>query len=313
MSALETISTQPVIDVRGLSKWFGNVVALNDVTLSVNPGVTGLLGPNGAGKTTLLNLMSGLSKPSDGEVIVLGEPVRDNYELYRRIGVLTANEAVYPFYTGRQFVEFAAKFYDLPSPADAVDLAIQRVGLSDVQHRNLGAYSRGMRQRMRLASTLVHDPQVLIMDEPLSGTDPQQRVEFQDLIQQLAEEGKTILISSHILEEVEVIAERILLMMSGKLAAAGNYRAIRAKLDERAYQVRIVTDAPRLMAAALVKTDAVESVSIESDDEIVVLSRNVTAFMKSVPKLAQEQQIRLTRVEPLDDSLESIFSYIVER
>jgi ABC-2 type transport system ATP-binding protein len=313
MSALETISTQPVIDVRGLSKWFGNVVALNDVTLSVNPGVTGLLGPNGAGKTTLLNLMSGLSKPSDGEVIVLGEPVRDNYELYRRIGVLTANEAVYPFYTGRQFVEFAAKFYDLPSPADAVDLAIQRVGLSDVQHRNLGAYSRGMRQRMRLASTLVHDPQVLIMDEPLSGTDPQQRVEFQDLIQQLAEEGKTILISSHILEEVEVIAERILLMMSGKLAAAGNYRAIRAKLDERAYQVRIVTDAPRLMAAALVKTDAVESVSIESDDEIVVLSRNVTAFMKSVPKLAQEQQIRLTRVEPLDDSLESTFSYIVER
>jgi ABC-2 type transport system ATP-binding protein len=313
MSALETISTQPVIDVRGLSKWFGNVVALNDVTLSVNPGVTGLLGPNGAGKTTLLNLMSGLSKPSDGEVIVLGEPVRDNYELYRRIGVLTANETVYPFYTGRQFVEFAAKFYDLPSPADAVDLAIQRVGLSDVQHRNLGAYSRGMRQRMRLASTLVHDPQVLIMDEPLSGTDPQQRVEFQDLIQQLAEEGKTILISSHILEEVEVIAERILLMMSGKLAAAGNYRAIRAKLDERAYQVRIVTDAPRLMAAALVKTDAVESVSIESDDEIVVLSRNVTAFMKSVPKLAQEQQIRLTRVEPLDDSLESTFSYIVER
>jgi ABC-2 type transport system ATP-binding protein len=151
------------------------------------------------------------------------------------------------------------------------------------------------------------------MDEPLSGTDPQQRVEFQDLIQQLAEEGKTILISSHILEEVEVIAERILLMMSGKLAAAGNYRAIRSKLDERAYQVRIVTDAPRLMAAALVKTDAVESVSIESDDEIVVLSRNVTAFMKSVPKLAQEQQIRLTRVEPLDDSLESTFSYIVER
>jgi ABC-2 type transport system ATP-binding protein len=166
---------------------------------------------------------------------------------------------------------------------------------------------------MRLAATLVHDPEVLILDEPLSGTDPRQRVEFQDLIVRLAGEGKTILISSHILEEVEAVAGRILLLMSGKLAAAGNFRAIRAKLDEQAYKVRIVTDAPRVMAAALVQTDAVESVSIGADGDIIVLSHNVAALMRSVPRLAQEHKIRLMRVEPLDDSLESIFSYIVER
>ncbi len=309
----EVSPTEPVIEVRGVSKWFGSVVALNDVSLNIHPGITGLLGPNGAGKTTLLHLISGLAKCSDGEVTVFGQQVRNNYQLYHRIGFLSEHETVYPFYTGRQFVEFAGKLYGLESLASMVDRAIERVGLVDVQNRSLGTYSRGMRQRMRLAATLVHDPEVLILDEPLSGTDPRQRVEFQDLIVRLAGEGKTILISSHILEEVEAVAGRILLLMSGKLAAAGNFRAIRAKLDEQAYKVRIVTDSPRAMAAALVQTDAVESVSIGADGDIVVLSHNVAALMRSVPRLAQEHKIRLTRVEPLDDSLESIFSYIVER
>jgi ABC-2 type transport system ATP-binding protein len=166
---------------------------------------------------------------------------------------------------------------------------------------------------MRLAAALVHDPDVLLLDEPLNGTDPRQRIEFQDLMRRLADEGRTILISSHILEEVETLADNILLMVSGKLAAAGDYRAIRAKLDERPYKVRIVAGDLRSMAAALVRLDSVDSISVEADGSLIVLSRNVSDLQKSVPRVAQEHGIRLTRVEPLDESLESVFSYLVER
>ena len=304
---------EAVIDVRNASKWFGNVVAVNDVTLQVFPGITGLLGPNGAGKTTLLHLIAGLAKCSDGDVTVLGEPVRDNPQLYRRVGVMSEHEAVYGFYTGRQFVEFAGKLHGLSPLGPPVDRAIEIVELEEAQGRALGTYSRGMRQRMRLAATLVHDPQVLILDEPLNGTDPRQRIEFHDTMVRIAREGRTILISSHILEEVETLASRILLMVSGKLAAAGDFRAIRAKLDEQAYKVRIVTDSPRAMAAALVGMDEVDSVSVNLDGELIALSRNVTALQMSIPRLAQEHGVRLMRVEPMDDSLESIFSYVVDR
>ena len=303
----------PVIDVRDVSKWFGSVVAVSEVSLQVYPGITGLLGPNGAGKTTLLHMIAGLAKCSQGEVSLLREPVRDNPRLYHRFGFMSEHEAVYSIYTGRQFVEFSARLYGLEPRAPAVDHAIELVGLTEVQDRSLGTYSRGMRQRMRLAATLVHDPEVLLLDEPLTGTDPRQRVEFQELVLRLAAEGRTILISSHILEEVEALAGRILLMVSGKLAAAGDFRAIRAKLDEQAYRVRVVSSSPRQMAAALVQTDAVDSVSVGADGDLVVLSRNVATLMKLVPLLAQQQRVRLSRVEPLDDSLESIFSYIVER
>lgn len=311
--ASQATGPAPTIEVRGVSKWFGNVVAVNDVSLQVYPGITGLVGPNGAGKTTLLHMMAGLAKPSEGEVKLLEEPVRDNPNLYRRIGVMSEHEAVYPFLTGRQFVEFAARLHGLTPLAAAVDRAIEAVGLTDVQSRPLGTYSRGMRQRMRLAATLVHDPEVLLLDEPLNGTDPRQRVEFRDNMRRLAAEGRTILISSHILEEVETLSGRILLMVSGKLAAAGDFRAIRARLDERPYKVRIVVGSPRPMAAALVQTDTVESVTVDPDGSLVVLSRNVSALQRSIPHLAQERGIRLLRVEPLDESLESVFSYVVER
>ena len=304
---------ESIIDVRSASKWFGNVAAVNDVTFQVYPGITGLLGPNGAGKTTLLHMIAGLAKCSDGGVTVLGEPVRDNPELYRRVGVMSEHEAVYGFYTGRQFVEFAGRMHGLSPLAPPVDRAIELVGLADVQGRSLGTYSRGMRQRMRLAAALVHDPEVLILDEPLNGTDPRQRLEFHDAMLRIAGEDRTILISSHILEEVETLASRILLMVSGKLAAAGDFRVIRAKLDDQAYKVRVVTDSPRAMAAAIVVMDEVDSVDLSQDDGLVALSRNVSALQMSIPRLAQEHGIRLMRVEPMDDSLESIFSYVVAR
>ena len=303
----------PVIDVDNVSKWYGDVVAVNGVSVQVFPGITGLLGPNGAGKTTLLHLITGLAACSEGSVTVLGEPSRNNPELYRRVGVMTEKEGVYGFLTGRQFLESTAKMHGLSSVAPAVDRALEIVGMADAQRRRLGGYSRGMRQRMRLAAALVHDPEVLILDEPLSGTDPRQRLEFHAAMVLLAEQGRTVLVSSHILEEVELLADRIVLMVSGKLAAAGDIRAIREKLDEQAYHVRIVTDSPRLLAAALVNLEEVDSVNLGPDSELVVLSRNVGVLQEAIPRLARELGARLFRVEPLDESLESIFGYVVER
>ena len=310
---LDITAMEPTIDVRSISKWFGSVVAVNDVSLQVYPGITGLLGPNGAGKTTLLHMVAGLAKPSDGAVRLLGEPVRDNPKLYHRVGFMSEHETVYGFLSGREFVELSARLYGLTPLSPPVDRAIALVGLTDVQKRPLSTYSRGMRQRMRLAATLVHDPEVLLLDEPLNGTDPRQRIDFQDLMRRLADEGRTVLISSHILDEVEALASSILLMVSGKLAASGDFHAIRAKLDERPYKVRIVASDPRSMAAALMRLDAVDSVSVDTDGALVVLSSNVYALQRSVPRLAQEQHIRLLGVEPLDESLESVFSYLVER
>ena len=302
----------PIIAVESVSKWYGSVVAVNDVTLTVEQGITGLLGPNGAGKTTLLKMIEGLASPSDGSVTIFGQTPRNNPNLFRRVGVMSEHEAVYGFQTGRQFVEFSAKLHGVTAVDEAAGRAIERVGLADAQHRPLGTYSRGMRQRMRLAATIVHEPEAIILDEPLNGTDPRQRLEFHDLMRHLADEGRTILISSHILEEVETLADRILLMVSGKLAASGDYRAIRAKLDEQPYNVRIVSSEPRQMAAALIELETIESVSLGEDNDVIVLSTNVAVLQRSVAGLAKQRGIRLERVEPLDDSLESVFSYIVE-
>ena len=302
----------PVIEIANASKWYGDVVAVNDLSLQVFPGITGLLGPNGAGKTTLLHMITGLAACSEGSVRVLGEPVRNNPELYRRVGVMTEKEAVYGFLTGREFVESTARMRGLSPIAPAVDRALEISGMAEAQSRRLGGYSRGMRQRIRLAAALVHDPEVLILDEPLSGTDPRQRLQFHEAMVRFAGQGRTVLVSSHILEEVEILAESIVLMVGGRLAATGDIRAIREKLDERAYHVRIVTNAPRPLAAALVQLSDVDSVSMGPDGDLVVLSRNVGVLQESIPRLARELEARLYRVEPLDESLDSIFGYVVD-
>ncbi|MEQ9399435.1 MAG: ABC transporter ATP-binding protein [Longimicrobiales bacterium] len=300
-----------VISVDGVSRWFGSVVAVSDVTFDIGPGITGLLGPNGAGKTTLLRMMTGLADVSDGTVTMFGEPVRDNPPLYRRIGVMSEHETVYGFLTGRRFVRMMASLRGVADPGAAADRAIRLVDLESAADLTMGTYSRGMRQRMRLAGTLVHDPEVLILDEPLNGADPRQRVQFQDLLRRLAVEGRTIVISSHILEEVEQLAETVLLIVNGKLAASGGFRAIRAALDKRPYHVRIVSDAPRELAAAVVQLPSVDAVTLDPDGAIVVLSSHVRDLQVALPKLAQQASISLRRVEPLDDSLESVFGYLV--
>jgi len=302
----------PVISVNGVSRWFGSVVAVSDVSFDVWPGITGLLGPNGAGKTTLLRMITGLAAVSNGTITVFGEPVRDNPPLYRRIGVMSEHETVYEFLKGREFVSMMGRLRGVAKLGDAVDRAIGLVDLADAQYRPMGTYSRGMRQRMRLAATLVHDPELLILDEPLNGADPRQRVHFQRVLRELAAEGRTIVLSSHILEEVEQLADTVLLIANGKLAASGGFRAIRAALNERPYHVRVICDSPRRLAAAVVTLESVDAVNVDPDGAVVVLSRNVRDLQVELPRLAQSGSIRLRRVEPLDDSLESVFGYLVE-
>ena len=306
-------SVAPTITVDHLSKWYGSVVAVNDVSFDIRPGITGLLGPNGAGKTTLLHMIAGLARPSEGDVRVMGQSVRGNYELYRRLGVMSEHEAVYNVFTGRQLVEFSAKMHGMQDVKGAADKAIHMVNLEAAQDRPLGTYSRGMRQRMRLAASVVHDPEVIVLDEPLNGTDPRQRIEFHELMHAMGRAGRTILISSHILEEVETLADTILLVVSGKLAAAGDYRAIREKLDERPFHIRVRCDQPRRLGSELLKLDAIDSVEVLDDHSLMVLSRNVAVLQSSVAALARDAGVRLQQVEPLDESLESVFSYVVQR
>ena len=306
------MNSSATVDVRSVSKWYGNVVAVNDVSLQIGPGITGLLGPNGAGKTTLLNLITGLAEPSEGEVTVLGEPVRENPPLYRRIGFMPGHESLYEVLTARQLIEMAAELHGLDPVGPHVDRAFEYVSLTDVQHRSTATFSRGMRQRTRLAASLVHDPEVLLLDEPLNGTDPQQRIATQDLMRRLASEGRTVLVSSHILDEIETLTDNVLLLVAGKLAAAGDFLAIRAKLDERPYQVRVGSNDTRAMASALIGLDAVDSVSIDDEASVTLLTSDIAELQRSLPRLAKERGIRLFRVEPLDESLDSVFGYLVE-
>ena len=248
---------------------------------------------------------------SEGTVRLLDQPVRNNPSIYKRVGVMSEHEAVYGFMNGRDFVKFEAKLRGVSDPDAATDEAVAYVGLEHAADRPMGTYSRGMRQRMRLAATIVHKPEVLLLDEPLNGTDPRQRIQFQALLRKLAAEGKTILISSHILEEIEQLADTVPLVVAGKLAASGDYRAIRAKINEQPYHIKIMADKPRELASRIVSMDAIDAVNVDSEGGVIVLTRDLLRLQYELPKLAQVGNIRLLRVEPLDDSLESVFGYLV--
>jgi ABC-2 type transport system ATP-binding protein len=302
----------PTIAVDGVSKWFGGVVAVGDVSLAVEPGVVALLGPNGAGKTTLLRMIAGLTSPSQGTVTVFGQRIRGNPPLYRRIGYMPEHESVYDGLSGLGFVELCARLQRVQNAREAARQAMAMVGLTDAQSRRLRGYSRGMRQRTRLAATLVHNPELLLLDEPLSGTDPVQRLHLADVIRGLAAEGRTVLVSSHILEEVEDLADGIHLMVGGKLAASGDFRAIRQKLNDRPFVVRLDSSDARALGAGLLDANAVESVEVDAEGRLRVRSRDVALLQRSVPAVAQRLGVRIQRIEPLDDSLESVFEYIAQ-
>lgn len=307
------VGRQPSIVVDHASKWYGDVVAVSDVTFGVGPGVTALLGPNGAGKSTLLKMMAGLLAISSGAVRILDEPARGKPGAYRRLGLVPEQEYVYPFLTGHEFVRLNALLQKLPDPDAAADRAIATVDMTEAAQRKLGGYSKGMRQRIKVAAALVHDPEVLLMDEPLNGTDPVQRAGLITLIKELGAAGKTVLVSSHVLVEVERFAENIIVIVNGKLAAAGDYRAIRDKIDAHDHAVRIRADQPRRLAAALIAEPSTRSVRLDADERLIAETSDVRAFYRAVPVCARREGVRLFEVQAADESLTSVFAYLVER
>ena len=220
-------SNGPVIRLENVTRWYGNVVAVNDISYDFQPGISGILGPNGAGKSTLLHLMAGFLQPSSGQVLVFDDPPWAHPDLFKRLGLVPESEAVYPFLTARQFATISARLHCLPDPEAAARMALQRVELEDAQDRPMRGYSKGMRQRAKIAASLVHDPEVLLLDEPFNGTDPRLRLHLMELLRRLAAEGRTIIFSSHILEEVERLADEVLVILDGRLAAAGDFHQIR--------------------------------------------------------------------------------------
>ncbi|GAA1811387.1 ABC transporter ATP-binding protein [Planosporangium flavigriseum] len=298
------------IELRGVSRWYGNVVAVNDVTMSLTAGVTGLLGPNGAGKTTLLHMMAGFLAPSRGEVLVAGAPAWRNPAVYRHLGLVSEREAVHSFLTGWEFVLASARLHRLPQPEAAARRAIDLVEMADTQHRRIATYSKGMRQRTRVAAALVHDPQVLLLDEPFNGMDPRQRMHMMDLLHSMGAAGRTILFSSHILEEVEQLSGTVQVIVAGRLAASGDYRRIRRLMTNRPHVFTVSSSDDRALAVALMAEASVTGVELEAAG-LTVRAADYGTFTRALPKIAHASGIRLRRVLPTDESLESVFSYLV--
>lgn len=301
-----------VIVADRVSKWFGSVVAVSDVTFEIGTGVTALLGPNGAGKSTVLRLLCGLARPSNGTVRVLGGDPHDDVELARRIGLVPQQEGLFDRLTAAEFVRLAAVLHGLDDPAARSAAALAVVELDPADTRPLATYSKGMRQRVKVAQAIVHDPGVIFLDEPLTGLDPRQRLHMIDLFQRLGAAGKTVLVSSHLLDEVERFGSQVLVIVQGRLAAVGDFRAIRDLMDDRPHLIRIQTDQPRHLATGLLDAGSVEAARINGD-YVFVETREASRFRRDVAAVARTHGARLLEIQPLDDDLESVFRYLVGR
>ncbi|MBI5948292.1 MAG: ABC transporter ATP-binding protein [Chloroflexi bacterium] len=306
------MSETAAVEVANVSRWYGNVVAVNDISFSLGTGITGLLGPNGAGKSTLLHMLSGFLQPSAGAVTVLGQPAWRNPALYREIGLVPEREAVYPFLTGREFVLASARLQRLPDPEAATAKAIRLVEMEPFQDRAAGGYSKGMKQRIKVAAAIVHEPRVLLLDEPFNGADPRQRLHMIDMLKVMAAGGCTIVFSSHILEEVERLAENVLVIVAGRLAASGDFREIRKLMTDRPHTFTLRSSDDRGLAAALIGEPAVFGVEL-SDGILTVRTADLAGFAAAAPRVARSGGISLFEVRPTDESLESVFSYLVKR
>lgn len=300
-----------VIEFEGVSKWFGDVVAVSDVSFRIGPGITALLGPNGAGKSTVLRLLSGATAPSQGQVRVLGATPRHDPALSRQIGIVPQSEALFDPLSGLEFVTLAAHLNGLDEAEARARHWLGVVELDPDDPRPCATYSKGMRQRVKIAQALVHDPSVLVLDEPLTGLDPRQRRHMVDLFRGLADEGRTVVVSSHVLDEVERFGSRVLVIAQGRLAATGDFRAIRELMDDRPHRIRIRTDRPRPVATGLLALPGVVAVRLEGDDVLVVDTVEVSHLRRNVAVVARAEAAELLEVRPLDDDLESVFLYLV--
>jgi ABC-2 type transport system ATP-binding protein len=307
------VTAEPRVVADGVSKWFGRLVAVSDVSFDVGPGVTALLGPNGAGKSTMFRMLCGLARPSKGTVRVLGRDPRTDTGIARQIGLVPQQEGVFEPLTAREFVTLSATLQGVPDPARAATAALEQVDLDPADSRRLPAYSKGMRQRVKVAQAIVHDPSVLVLDEPLTGLDPRQRLEMVALFRRLGSEGRCVIVSSHVLGEVERLGSRVLVMSQGRLAAAGDFRELRALMDDRPMRIRVRTDRPRELAGALIESGAAVGARLDGDQAIELDATDARALAHTLAPVARERGARLFEVHPLDADLEGVFRYVVQR
>jgi ABC-2 type transport system ATP-binding protein len=299
----------PSVTVSSVSVWFGQKVALAELWCSFGGGVTGLLGPNGAGKTTLMRAITGLLDVNLGQVRVAGRDPRRDRATHKTLSLVPEDEAVPGALTAREFVAYVAALHRV-ADRGAVDHAIAMVGMEEAADRQLQGFSKGMRQRTKVAAALVNNPAVLVLDEPLNGADPVQRLRLIDLFKSLGAQGRTVIVSSHVLQEVERLADRVIVLVHGRLAAAGGPRAIRDAMADRPRQYLVKAERTRDLAAALVHVDSVAGVSLDGDS-MTIATRRARELTTALPVIARDVGSRLREVRPLDDSLESIFREIV--
>jgi ABC-2 type transport system ATP-binding protein len=299
------------LELDHVSRWYRNVVAVNDVSMTIGPGVTGLLGPNGAGKSTLIALMSGFLGPSAGTVTLDGEPLWRNEQVHRSIGLVPEREALFDYLTGRQFVVANAELHGLADPGAAAQASVDMVEMGDAQDRVISTYSKGMRQRIKMAAALVHDPPVLLLDEPFNGMDPRQRIHLMGLLRTMGAEGRTVLFSSHILEEVEQVARQIEVVVAGRHAASGDFGAIRRLMTDRPNRFVLRTSDDRQIAAALLAQPSVRGARLRAEGGVEVEASDFGRFSEALPRVAREHGVRLLEVTPTDESLERVFAYLV--
>ena len=300
------------VELRNVSKWYGNIVAVNDVSFTLAPGVTGLLGPNGAGKSTILHMLVGLLRPSSGTATIAGTPTWQHPELYRTLGFVPESESVYSFLTGRELVRLNARLQQMADVEAAVSRAIDLVEMKEFQHRTIATYSKGLRQRAKIAAMLVHQPSVLLLDEPFNGMDPKQRLQMMAVLRRVADAGSTVLVSSHILEEVDRLADTVLVIIGGRLAASGSSRVIRQLMTDRPHTFTIRTSDDRLIASSLIKQLVTASVEV-TPAGLCIRTTDLGSFTRLLPVLAREAGVSILEVHPTDESLESVFSYLVQR
>lgn len=301
------------IAVDRVSKWLGPVVALSDVSFSVGPGVTALLGPNGAGKSTLLRILCGLTSASQGTVRVLGVDPRTDLALRGRLGLVAQQETLFEQLRAVDIVALSAGLHGVADSAAAARGALGLVDLDPADARPVRTYSKGMRQRVKVAAAVVHDPTVVVLDEPLEGLDPRQRLRMIQLFVDLGAQGRTVLVSSHVLDEVERFGSQVLVLAKGRLAASGDFRAIRDLMDERPHRLRLRASDARRLAAALMAGGTVVGTHLESPESVLVDTVLAGAFRRALPRAAAAEDIRLLEVTPLDDDLDSVFRYLVDR
>lgn len=295
-----------------VSHWYGNVVAVNDISFTVGAGITGLLGPNGAGKSTVLQLAAGLLRPTRGTVEVYGDAPDDRPAVYERVALVPEREALPAMLTPRQFVGARAAMLGLADRREAAARALALVELDGVADRRIGGFSKGMRQRAKLAAALVHAPTLLLLDEPFNGLDPRQRLQMLRLLEARAAEGTAVLLSSHILEEIQGVASRILVMLAGRLAASGDFRTLRRLMTDRPHTVRVQSSDDRVLASLLVREPTVLGVELAGGG-LTVRAADYAVLARALPPLARGADVTLFDVHVADESLEHVFAYLVAR